>query len=40
MKIINLIILFDFVCFSGYYILMGFGRDQALKRCVTGALSV
>jgi hypothetical protein len=41
MKIINLIILFDlfdFVCFSGDYILTGFGRDQAVKLCVTGAL--
>jgi hypothetical protein len=39
-KIINLIILFDlfnFVCFTGDYILTGFGRDQAVKRCVTGA---
>jgi hypothetical protein len=40
-KIINLIFLFDlldFVCFTGDYILTGFGRDQAVKRCVTGAL--
>jgi hypothetical protein len=40
MKIIKLSILFDlfeFVCFTGYYILTGFGRDQAVKRCVTGA---
>jgi hypothetical protein len=37
---INLIILFDlfdFVCLTGDYILTGFGRDQAVNRCVTGA---
>jgi hypothetical protein len=41
MKIMNLIILFDlfdFVCSMGDYILMGYGRDQAVKRCVTVAL--
>jgi hypothetical protein len=39
-KIINLLSLFDlfnFVCFTGDYILTGFGRDQAIKRCVTGS---
>jgi hypothetical protein len=35
-KIINLIIVFDLICFNGDYILTGFGRDQAVKRCVTG----
>jgi hypothetical protein len=29
---------FDFVCFTGDYILTGLGRDQAVQRCVTGAL--
>jgi hypothetical protein len=39
-KITNLIILLDlfgFVCFTRDCILTGFGRDQAEKRCVTGA---
>jgi hypothetical protein len=31
------LISFDFICFTGDYILTGFGRDQAVKRCVTGA---
>jgi hypothetical protein len=30
--------LFDFICFTGDYTLTDFGRDQAVKRCVTGAL--
>jgi hypothetical protein len=30
--------LFDIVCFTGDYILTGFGCDQAVNRCVTGAL--
>jgi hypothetical protein len=38
LKIINLIILFDFVCFTGDYILTGFGCDQAVKRSLSGAL--
>jgi hypothetical protein len=35
-KITNLIILFDFACFTGDYILTGFGHDQAVNRCDWG----
>ena len=28
----------NIVCFTGYHFLTGFGRDQAVKRCVTGPL--
>jgi hypothetical protein len=37
-NLFTLLDLFDFVCFRGYYILTGFGRDQAIKSCVTGDL--
>jgi hypothetical protein len=33
----NYLIWYDFVCFTGDYILTGFGRDQAVKHRVTGA---
>jgi hypothetical protein len=32
--------LFDFVSFTGESILTGFGRDQAVKRCVAEALAL
>jgi hypothetical protein len=37
-KLIRSIKFFDFVCFMGDYMLTGFGRDQAVKRCVTWGL--